>query len=75
MTEEDSIIYKQKASSQKLLNYRECVGEAMKGKKFPRMEDRYKEFCESAKKCSGKSPEEAEAECRAKHPLWYQSER
>jgi len=73
MAEEDAIVYKRKAMSEKLLKFRTCMGDTMKGKKFPRMEDRYKEFCESAKKCSGKSPEEAVAECRAKHPDWYES--
>ena len=68
---ENTTIPEQKTTSEKLLKYRSCIGDAMRGKKFERKEDRYKEFCESAKKCSGKSPDKAIVECKDKHPEWY----
>jgi len=72
MAEEDAIVYKRKAVSEKLLKFRTCIGESMKGKKFPRMEDRYKEFCIQAKVCSRKAKDREEATklCREAHPEW-----
>ena len=72
MAEEDAIVYKRGVMSEKLLKYRRCMSEAMKGKKFPSMEDRYKEFCIQAKVCSQKAKDREEATkiCREAHPEW-----
>lgn len=70
---EDAIIYRRKTTSEKLLKFRECMKGAMKGKKFERMEDRFKEFFIQAKLCSGKAEkrEDAERLCKEAHPGWY----
>ncbi|MDI6860305.1 MAG: hypothetical protein QMC85_07405 [Methanocellales archaeon] len=72
MAGEDAIIYKRRAMSEKLLKFRTCMGEAMKGRKFERMEDRLREFCIQAKLCSGRSKDREEAIklCREAHPEW-----
>ena len=48
------------------------MGERMKDKQFPTREERLKHFAISAKLCSGKAANEAEAikQLKEKHPEW-----
>lgn len=55
----------------KLEDYRACMAEKMKGKKFPKGE-RKKAFCAQAKICTGKAKnmDEAVKLCKEAHPDW-----
>ena len=49
----------------------QCIGNAMRGKKFTK-EERKKEFCITAKVCSGKAKDRSTAiqQCKQVHPDW-----
>lgn len=52
--------------------YRQCMSTGLKGKKISDPLERRKEFCVLAKMCSkAKTREEAERDCKAKHPDWW----
>lgn len=52
--------------------FNRCLGQGLKGKKFPSKEARRAEFCVLAKTCShpGMKREEAVTICIRKHPEW-----
>ena len=72
MAEEDAIVYKRKAMSEKLKTYRDCLSGQMKGRRFETKEGRFFAFCTAAKLCSKKAKDkkEAEEQCLKLHPEW-----
>ena len=72
MSEPYQAVLYRKGKSERLEAYRACMASKLKDKEFKTREERWANFCVSAKLCSGKAKDMKEAKkmCLEAHPEW-----